>query len=106
MNGVTWAERPEHPRAKVIVPRPQTDPFVPSWAGRTILGIATVAAFVVIGSPLGAGLTVVLLALGAVAAAVRRPGGAPDGRPAQASRARRVLTPGASSGGRWPPAWC
>ena len=73
MNGVAWAERPEHPRAKVIVPRPQTDPFVPGWAGRTILGIATVAAFVVIGSPLGVGLTVVLLALGAVAAAVRRP---------------------------------
>ena len=65
MNGVAWAERPEHPRAKVIVPRPQADPFVPSWAGRTILGIATVAAFVVIGSPLGAALTVVLLALGA-----------------------------------------
>src|SRR4051794_3714890 len=73
MNGVGWAERPEHPRARnVPVPRIES-PNTPVWASRAVLGIATVAAFAVIGSPLGLGLTVVLLAFGVVAARVPKP---------------------------------
>src|SRR3954470_8660521 len=73
MNGVAWAERPEHPRARNLpVPRVE-HPNAPPWAGRAVLGIALVGDFIVIGSPLGLGLTAVLLALGAVAAKGRRP---------------------------------
>jgi hypothetical protein len=45
----------------------------PAWAARAILVTAIAGATLVIGEPLGLGLTVTLLALGAIAARVKRP---------------------------------
>ena len=106
MNGVAWAERPEHPRAKPPSSRVRVSRSVRRPLGGTggPRRSPTVAAFVVIGSPLGARAD-------RRAARARRgrrrraaPGRDPDRRPAPApSRARP--TAGAASGGRWPRGW-
>jgi hypothetical protein len=46
---------------------------VPPWAARGVVALALLAAVAVVGAPMGLGLTVVLLALGALAARVRPP---------------------------------
>ena len=80
MDGVTWAEGPEHPRPRAAVARPRVDstPPAPPWAGRAVVGIAIAGALVVVGAPLGLGMTLTLLAFGTVAAAVRRPAAVPE----------------------------
>jgi hypothetical protein len=85
-------ERPTYPRAPVpavgprgavpagVAPRPPlptrfawATQQVPTWAGRSVLGVAVLAAVAVAGSPMGLGLAVALLAVGAIAARVRPP---------------------------------
>lgn len=51
---------------------------VPAWAARGVVGVAVLAGALVVGSPLGLGVTVVLLALYVVAARVRRAAAVPD----------------------------
>lgn len=46
---------------------------VPPWAARGVLGVALIAGALVVGEPLGLGLTLVLLGLLAIGARVRRP---------------------------------
>jgi len=50
----------------------------PVWAARSVLAIGLLAAATVVGQPLGLGVAVVLLALGAIAGLVKRPGAIPD----------------------------
>jgi len=49
----------------------------PVWAARGILAVGLLAAGTVVGQPLGLGVAVALLALGAIAGVVRRPGAIP-----------------------------
>ena len=51
---------------------------VPVWAARGVAATAVVAGALVVGSPLGLGLTLVLLALCAIAARVKRTAAVPD----------------------------
>ena len=62
---------------------------VPASSARAVLGVAVLSAATVVGTPLGLALAVVLLALGAIAARVKRPGARPDRRPAPRRGARR-----------------
>jgi hypothetical protein len=78
-----WVTRPELPAAPAQTgprraPRPPSPvrlagAHTPAWAARTVVGLGVLAGASLVGVPMGLGLAVVLLALGATAAAVRRP---------------------------------
>lgn len=65
---------------------------VPAWAARAVVGVGLLAGALVVGSPLGLGVTLVLLALYVIAARVRRAATVPDAdlrtRPEPARRDR------------------
>jgi hypothetical protein len=70
-----WGSRPGD-----VAPRgiSTAAPDVPPWAGRAVLVLSVFAGAVLVGTPLGIGLTVILLAMFAVAAAMPRPRAVPD----------------------------
>lgn len=75
--------RPETPVVPPLRPRPAGRmelalDAVPPWAARSVATVAVLAGAFVVGSSLGLGLTLVLLALCAIAARVRRPVAVPS----------------------------
>ena len=77
--GVPWARGPVVPPLR---PQPAGRTAlaldaVPAWAARAVVGTAVLAGALVVGAPLGLGLTLVLLALCAIVARVRRAAAVP-----------------------------
>jgi hypothetical protein len=88
MSHSPWIEPPERPGGAPSLPAaPAPAPpsplasasaDVPRWAARAVLALGVLSAAWLVGVPMGLGLTLVLLALGALAAAVPRPSGVPE----------------------------